>query len=262
MTRYEQGFLTKCASARVPKNVAFALLKRAQEAGSQDAQLGSLDQAENDYLKQLGRMESLGEVDDDGSGSSVTLNPLGHIFMDRVKRMGLTGGQYDQLSYPDALANIPWSNKFGRTVHSVVDPIYSAFVSDPLERSITSPRITMDELEAARAAQAEWGANQIFPAGTRANKKIQESLINAGRKNYQNWLDWGTGAPRDKYDPTGIEGMNLGEPPEPGVDYTERFDYGSGVNSLTPRNIPKQELLRQYQNSMVRNGSGNRSGVA
>lgn len=37
MTNYELGFLTKCASAKVPKNIAVALLKHAQQVAATNA---------------------------------------------------------------------------------------------------------------------------------------------------------------------------------------------------------------------------------
>ena len=37
MTNYELGFLTKCASAKVPKNIAVAFLKHAQQVAATNA---------------------------------------------------------------------------------------------------------------------------------------------------------------------------------------------------------------------------------
>jgi len=86
--------------------------------------------------------------------------------------------------------------------------------------------ITWNELNAARASQAQQNADKLFPRGSVPNTRARDALIRSGRINEQNYKTRGNADPNAPYPSSGLE-----------------F-----------RNQEQRELFRRMQQSMVRNG--------
>jgi hypothetical protein len=177
MTRYEQGFLTKCASVRVPKNVAFALLKRAQEAKNDDAGIGGYSANGINWLD----TDHVLAPNHNSYAGRLLGNARGAERMDSG-RSGIKAPRYS--------------------------PATNLYYAMPSSDNTNSGPISQRSLDGIRSSQAHQNAASIGYFGV-PRDRIINNLIEAGKKNQQSYIDTGTVPKRDTLDRTGIETLQL-----------------------------------------------------
>ena len=179
MTNYERGFLTKCASARVPKGLAIAMLKRAQAQGQPASAQGS-DAGIGSYVD-----NTLNYAPATGSYAEAIRNNIARSSTPDI-------GKTTEYAFPR------WDEDTSQVMTD-----YDVPVSD------SDAHVTSEDLENIRRSQATDFAGKFFPEGSVPWRRVFDNLTSAGRVNHANYLDTGTVPMRENADTSGLGNLKL-----------------------------------------------------
>jgi len=178
MTRYEQGFMNKCAEYGVDGQMLLNHLRMRKTA-----------QARDDAGIGMNGENSIGVHSIDGGGFH---------------------SAYPKSYYGRLLGNVSGATQDGAGVRTP-----SSLIARNLHWN--SPRdeydtrfdtISKEELENRRQSQARNNSAALGYSGA-VRKRIEQNLIEAGKKNQQNYIETGTVPKRETIDRTGIEKLKL-----------------------------------------------------
>ena len=190
------------------------------------------------YMDKMAELRKLGEDNPDAGIGSLEDNTAWHPVSDWVNESPHWGG-HKVPSYMDLLFRNAGSNSDARFGAVRSFPMYNkgdnsirAGGYGPLlegDADISAP-MSVGDLKAVRAMQADNNARQFYPQGSVPYKRIYDNLIQAGQENLEDYLTTGEVTPRGEADLDGIEKLKL-----------------------TPKQL---DTLKRMQDSMAQNQMG------